>query len=177
MWPTYWKVWRPFALDITGPCSTYQSLWWTRSPLKMSDVPSPLGPSPSESYRTKAVFPLFGAGNRSSWSAVLLSNSNNTISVAINSPSDAVIGHYIMSITGNSGRPQPICGLYLLFNPWIRGIKHTARFLHHFIRMLMNSWCLCFILISRGWCIFTWWEWETRICSEWKRSDICGKWT
>ncbi|XP_040186223.1 protein-glutamine gamma-glutamyltransferase E-like [Rana temporaria] len=80
-----------------------------------------IGPSPSESYRTKAVIPLFGAGNKSSWSVILLSNSNNTISVTINSPSDAVIGHYIMSITGNSGRPQPICGLYLLFNPWIQG--------------------------------------------------------
>ncbi|XP_018414785.1 PREDICTED: protein-glutamine gamma-glutamyltransferase E-like [Nanorana parkeri] len=77
-----------------------------------------IGPNPSESSRTKAVIRLFGARNQSSWSAVLSSSSSNNITVTINSPSDAVIGQYIMSFVGNSGTPQPICGLYLLFNPW-----------------------------------------------------------
>ncbi|KAM5136065.1 protein-glutamine gamma-glutamyltransferase E-like [Mantella aurantiaca] len=76
------------------------------------------GPSPAESSKTRAVIPLFGAGNQSAWSAVLSSSKSNVISVDINSPSDAVIGRYTLSVAGNSGKPQPICGLYLLFNPW-----------------------------------------------------------
>ncbi|CAJ0948792.1 unnamed protein product [Ranitomeya imitator] len=81
------------------------------------------GPSPSEQNRTKTIFPLFDNGNQKSWSSVLTSSNSNALTVAINSPSDAVIGYYILSVSKNTSStqplsPQPIGGFYLLFNPW-----------------------------------------------------------
>ncbi|XP_073411350.1 protein-glutamine gamma-glutamyltransferase E-like isoform X1 [Dendrobates tinctorius] len=81
------------------------------------------GPSPSEENRTKTVFPLFDNGHQKSWSSVLTSSYSNALTVAINSPSDAAIGYYILSVSKNTSStqplsPQPIGGFYLLFNPW-----------------------------------------------------------
>ncbi|XP_056406377.1 protein-glutamine gamma-glutamyltransferase E-like [Hyla sarda] len=82
------------------------------------------GQSPSEENKTRNTFPLFGNGNQKSWSSVLISSNANTLTVAINSPPDAVIGYYILSVSKNTSStqevsPQPIGGLYLLFNPWL----------------------------------------------------------
>ncbi|KAM4034983.1 protein-glutamine gamma-glutamyltransferase E-like [Anomaloglossus baeobatrachus] len=81
------------------------------------------GPSPSEENRTKTVFPLFDNINQTSWSSVLTYSYSNALTVAINSPPDAVIGYYILSVAKYTSStqllsPQPIGGFYLLFNPW-----------------------------------------------------------
>ncbi|XP_075701349.1 protein-glutamine gamma-glutamyltransferase E-like [Rhinoderma darwinii] len=84
------------------------------------------GPSPSEDNKTRTTFQLFENENQKSWSSVLTSSNSNALTVAINSPPDAVIGHYILSVSKTTSStqaasPQPIGGLYLLFNPWSQG--------------------------------------------------------
>ncbi|XP_068120184.1 protein-glutamine gamma-glutamyltransferase E-like [Hyperolius riggenbachi] len=103
---------QPFTmtLNFTRPLQSQENITFTFE----------TGPSPSETTKTKATFPLFGTGNQSSWSVVLSSSSGNVITVIINSPPDAAIGRYTMSVAGNAGNLQAICGLYLLFNPWLQ---------------------------------------------------------
>ncbi|KAE8575525.1 hypothetical protein XENTR_v10003864 [Xenopus tropicalis] len=84
------------------------------------------GPSPSETSKTKVVFPLFRAENLQSWGAILTSIKSTSITVTINSHSDAVIGRYILSVAvqcRGSDKPLPhqIGALNLLFNPWLQG--------------------------------------------------------
>ncbi|XP_040291681.1 protein-glutamine gamma-glutamyltransferase E-like [Bufo bufo] len=83
------------------------------------------GPSPSEERKTRTTFSPFENSNQKSWSSVLASSNSNALTVAINSPSDAVIGYYILSVSKNTGSmqaasPQPIGGFYILFNPWLQ---------------------------------------------------------
>ncbi|XP_053309887.1 protein-glutamine gamma-glutamyltransferase E-like [Spea bombifrons] len=83
------------------------------------------GPSPSEETKTKVSFPLFRAQETETWSAVLTSSSAKSLTVTINSPSNSVIGRYILSVSvlsnrSDQGAPQKIGGLYLIFNPWVQ---------------------------------------------------------
>ncbi|XP_063816598.1 protein-glutamine gamma-glutamyltransferase E-like [Pseudophryne corroboree] len=85
-----------------------------------------MGPSPSETSKTKAVFPLNGSENKNSWNSVLTSNNSNAVTMTINSPPDAVIGLYYLHISSNTNNtltmsPKPIGRFYLLFNPWAQG--------------------------------------------------------
>uniref|UniRef100_A0A8C5R7D4 protein-glutamine gamma-glutamyltransferase n=1 Tax=Leptobrachium leishanense TaxID=445787 RepID=A0A8C5R7D4_9ANUR len=84
---------------------------------------SETGPSPSEESKTKVVFPLFRAQRAETWSAVMTSSASNSLTVTINTSSNSVIGHHILSVSMPSSStdkvpPQPIGGLFLLFNPW-----------------------------------------------------------
>ncbi|XP_053572567.1 protein-glutamine gamma-glutamyltransferase E-like [Bombina bombina] len=81
------------------------------------------GPSPAEETKTKAIFPLFRAQDKSSWSAVLTSSASNSLTVNITSPPNAVIGRYIFKIAVSANdsdkkSTQHLGGMYLLFNPW-----------------------------------------------------------
>ncbi|XP_075033805.1 protein-glutamine gamma-glutamyltransferase E-like [Mixophyes fleayi] len=77
------------------------------------------GPSASESRNTKAVMPVSSSGSRTSWSAVRGASSNNSLTITINVPVTAVIGHYQMSLQVTSGRPGTSLGKFtLLFNSW-----------------------------------------------------------
>ncbi|KAG8513406.1 Protein-glutamine gamma-glutamyltransferase E [Galemys pyrenaicus] len=81
------------------------------------------GPSPSESARTKAVFPLSGGAGSGGWSSQLVSNRNNVLSVSISSPVNAPIGWYTLGaqISSQGNRSAVTLGSFiLLFNPWLQ---------------------------------------------------------
>uniref|UniRef100_A0A8C3YI37 protein-glutamine gamma-glutamyltransferase n=1 Tax=Catagonus wagneri TaxID=51154 RepID=A0A8C3YI37_9CETA len=81
------------------------------------------GPSPSESAKTKAVFPLSNETRGSGWRAQLLSNKDNVLVISILSPANAPIGRYTLSMQISSqGRDATLkLGTFiLLFNPWLQ---------------------------------------------------------
>ncbi|XP_049555695.1 protein-glutamine gamma-glutamyltransferase E isoform X2 [Orcinus orca] len=81
------------------------------------------GPYPSESAKTKAVFPLSKRISGTGWGAQLLNNKNNVLSISILSPADAPIGRYTLSIEisyeGNDSTME-VGTFILLFNPWLQ---------------------------------------------------------
>lgn len=91
-------------------------------------MPSFTGPYPSESDKTKAVFPLSKRISGTGWGAQLLNNKNNVLSISILSPADAPIGRYTLSIEisyeGNDSTME-VGTFILLFNPWLQG-RHLA---------------------------------------------------
>ncbi|XP_074013683.1 protein-glutamine gamma-glutamyltransferase E-like [Numenius arquata] len=82
-----------------------------------------IGPSPSESHRTKAVFKLSEAG-ASGWTAVQGSSESGYTNFTITSPANAVIGRYNLTLQVTSGNKifSRFLGQFvLLFNPWCQG--------------------------------------------------------
>ncbi|KAM7038148.1 uncharacterized protein M8220_010277 [Acridotheres tristis] len=83
-----------------------------------------IGPSPSESHRTRAVFNLSEAGG-SGWSAAQGPSSDPAaVNFTISSPANAVIGRYNLSLrvtSGNKIYPRYLGQFVLLFNPWCPG--------------------------------------------------------
>ncbi|XP_048205331.1 protein-glutamine gamma-glutamyltransferase E [Perognathus longimembris pacificus] len=81
------------------------------------------GPQPSESARTKAIFPVSNETSRGGWTAVLKANNNNVLAIAISSPANAPIGWYTLSlqISANGRASSLKLGMFiLLFNPWMQ---------------------------------------------------------
>ncbi|XP_006874909.1 PREDICTED: protein-glutamine gamma-glutamyltransferase E [Chrysochloris asiatica] len=76
------------------------------------------GPYPSESARTRAVFPLSN-GISNSWSAALQGNQNNTLTITMSSPANAPIGRYTMNVQ-SSTFSMNLGTFVLLFNPWLQ---------------------------------------------------------
>ncbi|XP_030066928.1 protein-glutamine gamma-glutamyltransferase E isoform X2 [Microcaecilia unicolor] len=77
------------------------------------------GPTPSESTKTKAIFPMTGSkGNV--WSAVQKSSTPNSLDVSISSPADAVIGDYKLSVQTSSTDASNLGVFRLLFNAWCK---------------------------------------------------------
>uniref|UniRef100_A0A663E773 protein-glutamine gamma-glutamyltransferase n=1 Tax=Aquila chrysaetos chrysaetos TaxID=223781 RepID=A0A663E773_AQUCH len=82
-----------------------------------------IGPSPSESHRTKAVFNLSEVG-ASGWSAAQGPSESGYMNFTISSPANAVIGRYnlILQVTsGNKIFSRFLGQFVLLFNPWCPG--------------------------------------------------------
>eukprot|EP00069_Balaena_mysticetus_P004143 bmy_17140T0 len=80
-------------------------------------------PYPSESTKTKAVFPLSNRISGTGWSAQLTYNKNNVLSISILSPANAPIGRYTLSIQISSEGNDSTLKLgtfILLFNPWLQ---------------------------------------------------------
>ncbi|XP_032715317.1 protein-glutamine gamma-glutamyltransferase E [Lontra canadensis] len=80
------------------------------------------GPSPSESARTKAVFPLSNGTSRGGWSAQLVSKQDDILTISISSPVNAPVGWYTLSTQISSQGKDFILKLgtfILLFNPWL----------------------------------------------------------
>ncbi|KAJ8778023.1 hypothetical protein J1605_001175 [Eschrichtius robustus] len=81
------------------------------------------GPYPSESTKTKAVFPLSDKISGTGWGAQLMYNKNNVLSISILSPANAPIGRYTLSIHISSEGNYSTLKLgtfILLFNPWLQ---------------------------------------------------------
>ncbi|XP_006187186.1 protein-glutamine gamma-glutamyltransferase E [Camelus ferus] len=81
------------------------------------------GPYPSESAKTKAVFPLSSGTRSSGWGAQLVSNENNVLNISILSPANAPIGRYTLGIqisAQGSASTQNLGTFILLFNPWLQ---------------------------------------------------------
>ncbi|XP_030069003.1 protein-glutamine gamma-glutamyltransferase E isoform X2 [Microcaecilia unicolor] len=84
------------------------------------------GPTPSESYKTKAVFPLSSSESTSSWSASHEASDSEDMSVTISSPADAVVGYYNLSLQvipecEDQTTSSKLGEFILLFNPWSSG--------------------------------------------------------
>ncbi|KAK2520806.1 erythrocyte membrane protein band 4.2 [Columba guinea] len=82
-----------------------------------------IGPSPSESHRTRAVFNLSEVG-ASGWSATQGPSESGYTNFTISSPANAVIGRYnlILQVTsGNKSISRFLGQFVLLFNPWCPG--------------------------------------------------------
>ncbi|XP_054029530.1 protein-glutamine gamma-glutamyltransferase 6, partial [Dryobates pubescens] len=82
-----------------------------------------IGPAPSESHRTKAVFNLSEVG-ASGWSAVQVPSEAGSMNFTISSPANAVIGRYNLTLQVTSGNKifSRFLGQFvLLFNPWCPG--------------------------------------------------------
>ncbi|XP_036997062.1 protein-glutamine gamma-glutamyltransferase E isoform X2 [Artibeus jamaicensis] len=81
------------------------------------------GPSPSESARTKAVFPLSSESSGNGWKAQLVHQRNSTLTISISSPANAPIGRYTlnMQISSHGNHATLKLGTFvLLFNPWLQ---------------------------------------------------------
>ncbi|XP_052507146.1 protein-glutamine gamma-glutamyltransferase E [Budorcas taxicolor] len=81
------------------------------------------GPYPSESAKTKAVFPLSNGTSSSGWGAQLVSNRNNVLNISILSPANAPIGRYTLNMQISSQGSDSMLKLgtfILLFNPWLQ---------------------------------------------------------
>ncbi|XP_045050973.1 protein-glutamine gamma-glutamyltransferase E [Desmodus rotundus] len=81
------------------------------------------GPSPSESARTKAVFPLSSVSSGSGWNAQLVHQRDSTLTISISSPATAPIGWYTLSmqISSHGNNATLKLGTFiLLFNPWLQ---------------------------------------------------------
>ncbi|KAM6248267.1 protein-glutamine gamma-glutamyltransferase 6-like [Porphyrio hochstetteri] len=82
-----------------------------------------IGPSPSESHRTKAVFNL-SEELTSGWSAVQAPSESGSVNFTISSPANAVIGRYNLTLlvtSGNKIHSRFLGQFVLLFNPWCPG--------------------------------------------------------
>ncbi|XP_060981762.1 protein-glutamine gamma-glutamyltransferase E [Dama dama] len=81
------------------------------------------GPYPSESAKTKAVFPLSSGTSSSGWGAQLVSNRDNVLNISILSPANAPIGRYTLDMqisSQGSDSTMKLGTFILLFNPWLQ---------------------------------------------------------
>lgn len=87
---------------------------------------SPPGPQASEALRTKAVLPTSEPEpeEKNAWTAVKEAQEENTVTISLTSPPDAVIGRYLLSFRVSSHRKhsdRKLGEFVLLFNPWCSG--------------------------------------------------------
>ncbi|XP_058894325.1 protein-glutamine gamma-glutamyltransferase E [Kogia breviceps] len=81
------------------------------------------GPYPSESTKTKAVFPLSSRISGTGWGAQLLYSRGNVLNISILSPANAPIGRYTLSVQisfEDNDSTLKLGTFILLFNPWLR---------------------------------------------------------
>nr|XP_004611061.1 unnamed protein product [Sorex araneus] len=79
------------------------------------------GPQASETLRTKVVFQTTELELSDTWLAVTEAQTENTVTVSLASPPDAVIGRYLLSARASSRRKhsdRKLGEFVLLFNPW-----------------------------------------------------------
>uniref|UniRef100_A0A8C4YK97 protein-glutamine gamma-glutamyltransferase n=1 Tax=Gopherus evgoodei TaxID=1825980 RepID=A0A8C4YK97_9SAUR len=101
------------------------TLWFNRT-LQTGDnlaFVTEIGPAPSETHHTKAIFNLSEAG-ASGWTAVQGPSESSYMNFSISSPANAVIGRYKLSLqitSGNKVSSKFLGHFVLLFNPWCSG--------------------------------------------------------
>ncbi|XP_037667427.1 protein-glutamine gamma-glutamyltransferase E isoform X1 [Choloepus didactylus] len=81
------------------------------------------GPSPSESARTKAMFPLSNGNSDGSWNAALKAREESSLTITISTPASAPIGQYLLEVqTSSRGKvySTKLGTFILLFNPWVQ---------------------------------------------------------
>lgn len=91
------------------------------SPKSLSPPP---GPRASEALHTKAVFQTSELELGEGWTAAKEAQMENTLTVSLASPPNAVIGRYLLSIRLSSHRKHSnrrLGEFVLLFNPWCAG--------------------------------------------------------
>ncbi|XP_018419794.1 PREDICTED: erythrocyte membrane protein band 4.2-like [Nanorana parkeri] len=76
------------------------------------------GPKPSKQDGTKNSFPISSLSDRKTWSARVVDFREGLWKVCVNSPVNAIIGYYTMSIKISSGVIENLGEFMMLFNPW-----------------------------------------------------------
>ncbi|XP_053309147.1 protein-glutamine gamma-glutamyltransferase 5-like [Spea bombifrons] len=79
------------------------------------------GPWPDEASGTRAVFPLARTINKMTWSAALVDNSIDSMTIDMCSSPNAIIGQYTLKIqftTGGKATTYQLGTFVILFNPW-----------------------------------------------------------
>ncbi|KAF4017350.1 hypothetical protein G4228_008698 [Cervus hanglu yarkandensis] len=77
------------------------------------------GKQPSEANGTQATFSVSSLGDRKWWSARVEERDDQSWTISVTTPADAIIGHYSLLLQV-SGRKQCLGQFTLLFNPWNR---------------------------------------------------------
>lgn len=88
------------------------------SPDSLSSLP---GPQASEALRTKAVFQTSELEESNAWMAVKEAHMENTMTISLTNPPDAVIACYQLSTKVSSHckhSNRKLGEFVLLFNPW-----------------------------------------------------------
>lgn len=128
---------------ITSPKESLRLYWDLVSPQSAKTTWFPLsyvffpGPYPSESAKTKAVFPLSNGTSSSDWGAQLVSNRDNVLNISILSPANAPIGRYTLDMqisSQGSDSTLKVGTFILLFNPWLQGRHPTTHTSSHQLR-------------------------------------------
>lgn len=78
------------------------------------------GKQPSKANGTQATFSVSSLGDRKWWSARVEERDDQSWTISVTTPADAIIGHYSLLLQV-SGRQQCLGQFTLLFNPWNRG--------------------------------------------------------
>ena len=78
------------------------------------------GKQPSKANGTQATFSVSSLGDRKWWSARVEERDDQSWTISVTTPADAIIGHYSLLLQV-SGRKQCLGQFTLLFNPWNRG--------------------------------------------------------
>ncbi|XP_036997056.2 protein-glutamine gamma-glutamyltransferase 6 [Artibeus jamaicensis] len=100
-----------FALELSCPLDSTDTLIFTVE----------TGPQASEALRTKAVLATSEPGEQNAWTAAKEAQEENTVTIGLTSPPDAIIGRYLLSFRVSSRRKhsdRKLGEFVLLFNPW-----------------------------------------------------------
>ncbi|XP_007173646.1 protein 4.2 [Balaenoptera acutorostrata] len=106
---------QPFTISLNfwAPIRTFLQT------LKKVVLIAQTGEQPSKANRTQATFSISSLGDRKWWSAMVEERDDQSWTISVTTPADAVIGHYSLLLQV-SGRKQCLGQFTLLFNPWGR---------------------------------------------------------
>uniref|UniRef100_A0A8D0J9M4 Protein 4.2 n=1 Tax=Sus scrofa TaxID=9823 RepID=A0A8D0J9M4_PIG len=104
---------QPFTISLhfQAPVHTFLST------MKKIVLVAQTGEQPSQDNRTQATFSISSLGDAKSWSARVKERDDQSWTISVTTPADAVIGHYSLLLQA-SGREQCLGQFTLLFNPW-----------------------------------------------------------
>ncbi|XP_035115332.3 protein 4.2 isoform X2 [Callithrix jacchus] len=88
--------------------------------LKKVALTAQTGEQPSKINRTQATFLISSLGDQKFWSAVVEERDAQSWTISVNTPVDAVIGHYSLLLQFSGRKPCLLGQFTLLFNPWNR---------------------------------------------------------
>ncbi|XP_057579103.1 protein 4.2 [Hippopotamus amphibius kiboko] len=106
---------QPFTISLHfwAPVTTYLHT------LNKVALVAQTGEQPSEANGTQATFPISSLGNQKWWSARVEERDDQSWTISVTTPADAVFGHYLLLLQV-SGRKERLGQFTLLFNPWGR---------------------------------------------------------
>ncbi|KAB0392968.1 hypothetical protein E2I00_019861 [Balaenoptera physalus] len=106
---------QPFTISLNfwAPIRTFLQT------LKKVVLIAQTGEQPSKTNRTQATFSISSLGDQKWWSAMVEERDDQSWTISVTTPADAVIGHYSLLLQV-SGRKQCLGQFTLLFNPWGR---------------------------------------------------------
>ncbi|XP_016048086.1 protein 4.2 [Erinaceus europaeus] len=77
------------------------------------------GEQPSPTNRTQVKFSVSSLGDRKGWSAEVEESDDESWTISVTTPPDAIIGHYSLLLQVSGRKPRLLGHFTLLFNPWV----------------------------------------------------------